>query len=65
MTWMRVTGLLSLLYLVVGVVVAASQNYFSGISQLGDVAEAALAVLIWPVLLFGVDINISGGPRLD
>jgi len=62
---MRVTGLLSLLYLVVGVVVAASQNYFSGISQLGDVAEAALAVLIWPVLLFGVDINISGGPRLD
>jgi len=62
---MRVTGLLSLLYLVVGVVVAASQNYFSGISQLGDVAEAVLAVLIWPVLLFGVDINISGGPRLD
>ncbi len=62
---MRVTGLLSILYLVVGVVVAASQNYFSGISQLGDVAEAALAVLIWPVLLFGVDINISGGPRLD
>jgi len=62
---MRVAGLFSLLYLVVGVVVAASQNYLSGISQVGDVAEAVVAVLVWPVLLFGVDINISGGPRID
>lgn len=62
---MRVAGLFSLLYLVVGVVVAAGQNYLSGISQIGDVAEAVLAVLVWPLLLFGVDINISGGPRVD
>lgn len=62
---MRVAGLFSLLYLVVGVVIAASQNYLSGINQVGDVAEAVVAVLVWPVLLFGVDINISGGPRID
>lgn len=58
-------GLLSIVYIVIGVVIAAAQNYFSGIGQFGDVVEAVLAVVIWPVLLFGVDINISGGPRLD
>lgn len=62
---MRVGGLLTIVYLLIGVVIAASQNYFTGISQFGDVVEAVVAVLIWPALLFGVDINISGGPRLD
>lgn len=58
-------GLLSIVYVVIGVVIAANQNYFSGIEQLGNVLEAIIAVLIWPVLLFGVDINITGGPRID
>lgn len=62
---MRIGGIVGLIYLIVGVVIAANQGYFSGINQLGDVAEAVVAVLIWPVLLFGVDINISGGPRVD
>lgn len=61
---MRV-GIISLIYVVIGIVIAANQGYFSGIGQLGDVLEAVIAVLIWPVLLFGVDINISGGPRVE
>jgi hypothetical protein len=61
---MRIGGLVSLIYVVIGIVVAASQNYFTGINAVGDVLEAVLAVLIWPVLLFGVEINIGGGPRV-
>jgi|AntDryMetagUQ889_1029465.scaffolds.fasta_scaffold33203_1 hypothetical protein len=61
-------GLIFLLYLVVGVLVAAGilgseGNYFSGLSDLEEIAEMVLAVLLWPLLLLDVigDINIGGG----
>jgi len=61
-------GLIFLLYLVVGVLVAAGilgseGNYFSGLSSLEEIAEMVLAVLLWPLLLLDVigDINIGGG----
>jgi hypothetical protein len=55
-----------LLYLVIGVLVAASvvgsePNYFSGINNLEEVLEMLLAVLLWPLVLLDVNINIGGG----
>jgi hypothetical protein len=46
------------LYLIVGVVVAAINDYFDDIDTLKAVGEAAIAVLIWPLVLFGVDVNL-------
>jgi hypothetical protein len=64
-------GLFFLLYLVVGILVAAGiigseGNYFSGLSNLEKIAEMVLAVLLWPLVLLDVnvnigDINIGGG----
>jgi uncharacterized membrane protein YgcG len=64
-------GLFSLLYLVVGVLVAAGiigseGSYFSGLSNLEELVEMVLAVLLWPLVLLDVnvnsgDINIGGG----
>jgi hypothetical protein len=53
-----------LLYLVVGVLVAAGvigseRDYFSGLSNLEETAEMILAVLLWPLVLLGVNINIG------
>jgi hypothetical protein len=53
------SNLLWIVYLIVGVVVAADDNYFKDVDKLIEVLEAALAVLLWPLLLFGVDINLS------
>ena len=65
------SGLFFLLYLVVGVLVAAGiigseGNHFSGLSNLEELAEMVLAVLLWPLVLLDVnvnigDINIGGG----
>ena len=65
------SGLFFLLYLVVGVLVAASiigseGNHFSGLGNLEEFAEMVLAVLLWPLVLLDVnvnigDINIGGG----
>jgi hypothetical protein len=64
-------GFFLLLYLAVGVLVAANiigseGNYFSGLSNLEEIAEMVLAVLLWPLVLLDVnvnigDINIGGG----
>jgi hypothetical protein len=49
---------LGLLYLIVGVVVAAVNDYFDSLGTLKRVLEAVIAVLIWPLILLGVDIDI-------
>lgn len=53
-------GIGGLLYLIIGVIVAVSQNYFDQLSTLGRLLSAVLAVMLWPLLLlFGFDIRIS------
>ena len=57
---MRRGGLILGIYLVVGLVVAIAQGYFNNVGGVGDVVEILVAILIWPLVLFGVDINIGG-----
>jgi len=52
-------NLIWIVYLIVGVVVAAGDDYFKNVDKFVDVLEAILAVLLWPLLLFGVDINLD------
>lgn len=47
------------LYLILGVIVAASENYFDHLSSLGRLLSAILAVMLWPLVLLGLDIRIS------
>lgn len=49
----------AIVYFVIGVVVAASQNYFDQLSTIGRVLSALIAVIVWPLLLFGIDIRIN------
>jgi hypothetical protein len=50
-----------ILWVVVGVVVAAIYDYFDSLGTLGKILTAVSAVALWPLLLFGYDINISRG----
>lgn len=58
---MRVGGMLLIIYLVVGVIVAAMNNYFSGLGNVTEVLEMIVAVVAWPLVLVGVDIDFAGG----
>ncbi len=49
---------LGAVYLIVGVIVAAVNDYFDNFNTLRAVGEALIAILIWPLVLFGVDINL-------
>jgi hypothetical protein len=56
--WRR-PSLLAIVWVVVGVVVAAIYDYFDSLGTVGRVLTAIAAVLLWPLLLFGFDIRIS------
>ncbi|MBA2536276.1 MAG: hypothetical protein H0V20_02435 [Actinobacteria bacterium] len=59
----RMRGLrtiLFLVYLVIGFVVATNRNYLDSLDSLREVISAVLAVVLWPLVLLGVNLNIRG-----
>jgi len=50
-----------LLYLVIGLVVAAHQGYLTHLTNISNIVSALLAVLLWPLLLFGINLHIALG----
>jgi len=55
---MRRNSLLGLVYLVIGIVVAATDDYFKNIDTAKRILSAVLAVVLWPLVLLGVDLHI-------
>lgn len=51
--------LLGLVWLIVGVVVAARRDYLEGIDTAGELLSAVLAILLWPLVLLGVDLHVD------
>jgi hypothetical protein len=47
------------LWIIVGVVVAAVYDYFDSLDTVGKVLTAIIAVLFWPMLLFGFDVTVT------
>jgi hypothetical protein len=53
----RFSGLLTIIYLVIGAIVASAHHYFTHVDHIKQVAEAALAVILWPLVLLGVSMR--------
>jgi hypothetical protein len=53
----RGPGLVTIIYLVVGAFVASDRNYFENVNRIEEVAEAALAVVLWPLVLLDVSMR--------
>jgi hypothetical protein len=54
----RINSLLGLVYLIVGIVVAATHDYFKNADTLKRIVSAILAVVLWPLVLLGVNLHI-------
>jgi hypothetical protein len=52
-------NLLAIVYLVVGVVIANSHHYFAHLNSLTAIVSAVLAVVLWPLVLLGVNLHIK------
>jgi hypothetical protein len=53
------TTLLVAVYIAVGIIVANSHHYFRGLNDVKDFVSAALAVLLWPLVLAKVNLHLK------
>lgn len=54
----RGTSLGTIIWIIVGLVVAASHHYFAHATTLKLIVSAILAVLLWPLVLLGINLHI-------
>lgn len=54
-----------IVYLAVGLVVASNNDYLGNLDDLSAIISALLAVLLWPLVLLGIDLHIGGVPKVD
>jgi hypothetical protein len=51
--------LLLVAYLVVGVIVASTEDYLVNLDTAKRLLSALLAIALWPLLLLGIDLHID------
>jgi hypothetical protein len=50
---------LSIAYLIIGLIVASSHGYIAQLHTLKPVVSAVLAVLLWPLLIVGINLHVK------
>jgi hypothetical protein len=55
----RGPSLLALIYVGVGIAVAASHHYFRNVNTAREVISAVLAIVLWPLILLGINLHIK------
>jgi hypothetical protein len=56
---MRRIPALLLVYVVIGFVVAYSEDYLENVDRTKRLISAALAVVLWPLVLAGFDVKVT------
>jgi hypothetical protein len=49
---------LTIIYLIVGAIVAASHHYWQNIDTWKTLLSAVLATILWPLLLLGINLHV-------
>jgi len=52
------TSLITVVYLVVGAIVAAQHHYFANLTTIKLIVSALLALFLWPLVLLGVNLHV-------
>ena len=55
----RGPSLLLIVYLGVGVAIAATHHYFSNVNGWRGVLSAIFAIFLWPLVLLGINLHIK------
>ncbi len=52
-------SLSSVIWLIVGVLLASSHHYLKHVDTLKPIISAVLAIVLWPLLLLGINLHIK------
>ncbi len=53
------SGIGSIIWIVIGVVVASAHHYLAHIDALKPIVSAVLAIALWPLVLLGINLHIK------
>jgi len=56
---LRGPSFLTVVWIVIGVIVAYSHDYFDSLGTIKLIVSAVLAIVLWPLLLLGIDLHIK------
>ena len=56
---MRHLSLGGIVYLIIGFIIASNRGYLGSLGSISHLLSAALAVMLWPLLLLGVNLHIA------
>ena len=48
-----------LVYVVIGVVVAAARDYFDRVGSVRGIVSLLIAIILWPLVVFDIDVRIG------
>jgi hypothetical protein len=54
-----VRGILPIIYVIIGAVVANQHHYFAHLQTVSQVVSAVLAIVLWPLILLNVNLHVS------
>jgi hypothetical protein len=49
----------SVIWLIVGVLMASANHYLNNVVTLKPLVSALLAILLWPLMLLGIDLHVK------
>ena len=52
-------SLIAIIYVGVGVAIAATHHYFENVNGWRGVLSAIFAIFLWPLVLLGIDLHIK------
>jgi hypothetical protein len=55
----RMPRLATIVYVVLGVIVASQHSYYASLGTLSRVLSALVATSLWPLVLLGADLHLS------
>jgi len=53
------SGIGTIVYLIVGVVLASTHHYYAHLNAVRPIVSAVLAIVLWPLLLLGINLHIK------
>jgi hypothetical protein len=53
------SGIGTVIWLIIGVVIASSHHYFTHAGTLKPIVSALLAIVLWPLVLLGINLHVK------
>lgn len=55
----RRSPLIVIIYIIIGIILASNRGYLIGLGAIDNIISALLAIILWPLLLVGVNLHID------